>query len=362
MKNQTSSERLQDDKAFFLEAVKNWGESFQYASRQLQCDRKYILALMDTILQPSLNREVEEVSELEDEDHNLTEGECMEIAAEMDAVSSSMRFLNYVSAELWTDKSFVLEVVKRWPLAFLLASPTVQSSREILDFIFSKLEEVEGASDPLPHTTPDEFWCNRAFVIEAVRRGWPETFDLASEEIKNDKGVVIEVVRASGVALEYASQELRADRDVVLEAVRENGAALKFASRAFRNDKVFVLDVVKNHGIALEFASWELRSDRDVVLEAVKENDAALKFCNLKYRNDREVVIAAVANHGSALEFASDTLKNDKDLVLTAVKCFAGARKFASVDLQCDTDVISAANTTDEADINEDIDPDDIPF
>lgn len=53
---------------------------------------------------------------------------------------------------------------------------------------------------------------------------------------------------------------------------KKNGLALYYASDELRNDKEVVLVAVGNDGWALRYASKELRNDKEVVLEAVVMN------------------------------------------------------------------------------------------
>ena len=51
-----------------------------------------------------------------------------------------------------------------------------------------------------------------------------------------DKNEALIVVRQNGYALEYASEELRNDREVVLEAVKQDDWALRYASDELQNE------------------------------------------------------------------------------------------------------------------------------
>ena len=50
---------------------------------------------------------------------------------------------------------------------------------------------------------------------------------------------MLAAVTQNGNALQYASDELKNDKDVVLAAVTQNGNALGYASAELRNDKDF---------------------------------------------------------------------------------------------------------------------------
>ena len=65
---------------------------------------------------------------------------------------------------------------------------------------------------------------------------------LVPEAMKADREVVLAAVKADPMALEYASEELRADRGFVLELVRATKAAFltTFAAEELRSDGAFV--------------------------------------------------------------------------------------------------------------------------
>lgn len=109
---------------------------------------------------------------------------------------------------------------------------------------------------------------------------------------------VLKVVKADGWTLEHASDELKNDREVVLEAVMKDAEAPEFFGQC-----------------SLAYASTSLRADREVVLESVKENGLALEFASDDLRNNRKIVFKAIANTHWALRFASDELKADPELI-----------------------------------------------
>ena len=97
--------------------------------------------------------------------------------------------------------------------------------------------------------------------------------------IVNDKlQDTINNLTQNGNALQYVSDELKNDKEVVLAAITEDGRALEYASDELKNDKEVVLAAVTQYGRALEYASDELKNDKDVVLAAVTEDGWALQY------------------------------------------------------------------------------------
>ena len=65
-------------------------------------------------------------------------------------------------------------------------------------------------------------------------------------------------------SLRHASDELKNDREIVLEAVTSKGQVLKYASHELKNDREIVFAAVKSEAEALQYASEELRQDSDL--------------------------------------------------------------------------------------------------
>eukprot|EP01046_Picozoa_sp_COSAG06_P036627 COSAG06_NODE_4057_length_4617_cov_7.820496_1_plen_523_part_10 len=74
------------------------------------------------------------------------------------------------------------------------------------------------------------------------------------------KAIWLAKVQKKGYALEYASQELRNDRGIVLAGVKQSGTALQYASEELRNDRGIVLAAVQQNCTALVYASGELKN------------------------------------------------------------------------------------------------------
>jgi hypothetical protein len=86
----------------------------------------------------------------------------------------------------------------------------------------------------------------------------------ASDELKNDKEVVLESLFLGVNILQFASDEIRNDKEIILKALQTDWSALEFASDELRNDKQFILEVLQQHGHRpLWFTSKELKNDKE---------------------------------------------------------------------------------------------------
>ena len=168
--------------------------------------------------------------------------------------------------------------------------------------------------------------------------------EFASEELRNDRDVVLKAANSHCYGLYYASEKLKNDREIALVAIKHNGLALSCLSEKLRNDKEIVLLAI-NNGIfqTLRYASEELKNDKEVVLTAVKKSGYALKYASDELKNDREIVLTAVKNDGNAFEYASEELRNDKEVVLEAIKRGGANLLYAGEKMQNDKDVVLQA-------------------
>jgi hypothetical protein len=167
----------------------------------------------------------------------------------------------YASRRLWRDKEFVL-------LALETYESDVYDEFSILSMVSKELHN------------------DRDIIIAAAQGLHHNVLEYASENICNDREVVLISVNYFGTSLKYASVSLRADKEVVLAAVQKNPWSLKYASENLRADKEVVLAAVQTDGYILGGLSKEMRSDEEIVLASVFQNAVFLDFATKKLRND----------------------------------------------------------------------------
>merc|ERR1711879_489061 len=71
-----------------------------------------------------------------------------------------------------------------------------------------------------------------------------------------------------GYALRYASEDMKNNKEVVLAAVQQNGEAFEYASKDMQSNKKFVLAAVQLDWLAGHFASEELQHNTEFIVEA----------------------------------------------------------------------------------------------
>jgi len=169
----------------------------------------------------------------------------------------------------------------------------------------------------------------------------------ASDDLKNDKEVVIEAVRNEWRALGFASNLMKMDTDVIIQAIT-SGCRLADLSNNIYGNKEVIMEAVQHEGTALQLAAEELRNDKTVVYAAVRNDGTALQYASKMLKNDESIVLEAVKKNGSALRYASDSLRGNFEVVASAVKADSTALKFALGGLKRDEEVLIVAGLWDE--------------
>jgi len=154
-------------------------------------------------------------------------------------------------------------------------------------------------------------------------------------DLKDDKDVILDMVKQKPSMIEFASDELKRDKDLIQAA-----GALQYASAEEKRDKEFVLAAVQKDGAALQYASAELKGDKEIVLAAVQKDGRALQYASAELKGDKEIVLAAVRIQGLALQYASAELKGDKEIVLAAVNQNPYNLTFVPPELQKDPEIL----------------------
>lgn len=176
-----------------------------------------------------------------------------------------------------------------------------------------------------------------------------------TDEVKNNKNLVMEAIKYCAYDLQFASEELKNDKEVVSLALKEDETTFKFVSEKLRADKEICLlasskftpksstpyspyedmpkemqldkdiiyTIIKtqpyNYTLAkLLYPECEYLEDRELILLATR--NGSLEIFSSKWRGDKEIVKLCLMNNGSAIKDASEELQNDEELALLALE------------------------------------------
>ncbi len=165
----------------------------------------------------------------------------------------------------------------------------------------------------------DEIKNDKLFIIEILAKN-PLALEFVSKELQNDKKVVLEAIKAHPDAFQFASEELKNDKEFVLEAIEISDRIIKYASFNLRNDKDVAFKIIKRGAYSIKDMSHSILADKDIILPAVKVGPLVYYSVSNELKNDREVTLAAIRRNGYLMEaITSQEFKNDKEIVLAAM-------------------------------------------
>lgn len=141
---------------------------------------------------------------------------------------------------------------------------------------------------------------------------------LCSEQLQDDKDVVLLAVEKNPFCLQHASPRLRSDSDIVCEAARQDYGSLIYANRDILCDKPTMLKILSYASMALEYAGDNIKDDKEAIETAIEHKGLSLKYASKKLKEDKSLVLKALANTYFVTSYLRDliplSLKNDKDL------------------------------------------------
>jgi len=149
---------------------------------------------------------------------------------------------------------------------------------------------------------------NEQSSLESVQRDGLTLCSL-SEELKDNKKVVLTAVQQNGLALQYASKRLRQDEDVVLAAAGQNGLSIQFSGDlGFYTASRIAEAAVQQNGLAIQYVSRlcsqeageggnALYKAHHLNLLAVKQNKEAFKHIHPRWEDDPSILAIAIGRH-----------------------------------------------------------------
>ena len=340
-----TNEAVQNDKPFVLTTVKQNGLALQFASPKFKRDKQIVMAAVVQdgraleFASPKLQQDKQIVMAAVQRDGNALCYASQEMKNDKQIVLSAVQrhgeALQYASSVLRDDKKVVYAAIKQSGEALCYASEALQNDKPFILSAAKKHEEEERKKELE----------RRRIEREESEKRWKEKEELERTMKKKEaeKNKMLERINQDDSALKDASEELRNDKDIVLAAVARNGGMLQFASPELQKDKAIVSTAVVQNACALQYACEDMKSNREIVLTAVKVDGQVLQYANLELQNDKEVVLAAVQQNGLALEFASPRLQKNEEIVLTATKQNGSALEYVSPEFQYDKSIVLAA-------------------
>jgi len=146
-----------------------------------------------------------------------------------------------------------------------------------------------------------------------------------------DKPMAVKILHESepfGFDINILSDELKNDKVVMLAAIILNASFFQSASLALRDDKEFVLYLIRNFDSyyrdrfseRLDKMELTKKEKESLKFTACREQDeqflCIIKFASERLQDDEDIVREAYNYDSSSLRYASDRLRDDKEFLL----------------------------------------------
>lgn len=248
--------------------------------------------------------------------------------------------------QLQSNKEFMAMLVKNNSNAFQFAALELRADPEFVKLALKSIKTIS-VRNVFRFISPD-LLNNRDFILSLEPKyGYAIDLEYVSDQLRDDREIVLRAVTRSNSQLEFASEKLQNDKDVVFTALQHYGYyAFQYASAELRNDKEFVMRILSDPKIfsySFDYVSDELKRDREVVYEAVKGFGEMYYNINDEFKNDREIALLSLVSTDDPFrwhyECFPDSFKNDRDFFISAFNITSDIAQFISPQLARDREV-----------------------
>lgn len=235
------------------------------------------------------------------------------------AVKEDGLLLKYASETLRNDRELVIEAIKNNDWALEFASDELKK-----DFLICVMACLKKSNKNLMRFISPELKSNRYFILTLVLEDI-SFFSYCDKSLKADKEFILEVIKrgkksASYNIYTYISKTLRKDKDIIFEGIKHKLFHTYNIPLEFRDNKKIMIELIKIDSSILEYASDILKNDPEVIITSIKKEGKHLKYASDRLKDNEKIVKLAIENNPFAILYASDRLQRNKKLLLKAVK------------------------------------------
>ncbi|EFC37507.1 predicted protein [Naegleria gruberi] len=312
------SDELKNDKEMAIIAVKSDPYSYYCLPPNMKNDREILLkcasiALFDLPYDISSDREFMNSLLISGKQLlNFLEYSALTRDFELELIGSNCNYQYGLFGRIKEEEELFTRIVNIDPSAFMFAtSDNIRNNKQIvMNALFYEAEILGNISEELK---------NDRELFELAIRLHDNVLYYASMNLRNDKDLVMMSIEYDAFSFQYASEELKNDRQVAELAITINGLNFQFASEDLRNDKEFCKLATRNSYHCLnEYLGADMKRERNLILENVKKHTS---FIPDEFKDDKEIVFESVSVYGGNIEQASFDLRNDdRELIRTAVR------------------------------------------
>lgn len=228
-----------------------------------------------------------------------------------------LKAMSSIGSSWCDDEEFVIECLKKEPMALMYASERLRNKKEIVYPLIKKESAVhEYVGDSLKK--------EKDFLLLMIENDKYENFLIKVKEKEGqswgeDPQIVKSLVKRNPFYFHWCSKELRQNEDFLLNLVKCSKKSFEYFDRQKRSEKSFVIKALR---LGAEYASIsdKLKKDEDVLYEGMKMNPKCFAYAHEDLRATRLIAIWALEFDGNSYRYLSEELRSDKDLLFLAIE------------------------------------------
>ena len=280
------------DKEIIKKAILNDAHSFRIISEKLKDDRSFILELVSINGNILFELSNDFKNDKEIVRHAMLQ-DLSALVNATDRLRNDKEFIFNVLNEniklQGENKKIMDSILKDFEDTFDSNQESDDKYAEQHDRLFYELAKKYNIGNALIlYGVSDVLKSDKEFVLDILKI-YPLAVRGISETLKFDKNVMQIVFVSEPCLIEHYSQfGKKADRDCIIEAISINVDVFKFIDTSFRSDIEIVKLAVSQKGDLLKLASDSLKNNRDVVSLALINHPYALSFASDNLKKDEE--------------------------------------------------------------------------
>jgi len=192
-----------------------------------------------------------------------------------------INFIEYASDSLKNNKDFMLNAITINPFKYYNVSKNLLDNEEIIICTLNS-------------------FVNKEYKNAVILK-------YASINIRDNKSIVMLILKEYGLELSYVSNRLKNDKEVIMAAVSQNGYAIGFIKNGYNDQEILIKALYNEH--IINYSNCNVYDEKFLLSKIPKI------LCN-----NKEIILGAVYINGYNFKYASNFLKNNKKFLIEVIK------------------------------------------
>ena len=154
---------------------------------------------------------------------------------------------------------------------------------------------------------------------------------------------VLLAVKYDGLCLKYASNELKNNKLIVLAAINQTINSIIYASIELQEDKEIISAAIKKSASVYCLLTNNVKKDPNILFECIKKDPTIIQhafYSNQEFFDDKNIALKLLNINGTYLSFVSNRLKHHTKILITAIRNNVLAYKYIPYKFSHDKNIL----------------------